>query len=62
MVIGPLMVELALVSVTKGWLFTLLQTSNPSLAWNKANIIKINDDDAHQSFFYMFLYIIIICQ
>ena len=30
---------------TEGWLFTLGQMSNLSLAWKKADVFKINNDD-----------------
>ena len=48
MVIGPLVVKFSLVcllSVTKEWLFTLGQTSNPNLAWKKVDVLKIYSDD-----------------
>ena len=46
MVTGPAVVELTL--VTKGRMFTMEKTSNPSLVWKKADVFTINikDDDA----------------
>ena len=34
-----------LVSVTKCWTFTLGQMSNPSVAWERADVFRMNSDD-----------------
>ena len=52
-VTGPKVVELALVKYHQRLVAYLGQTSNPSLAWNKADVLEINgDDELHISVYF----------